>query len=128
MDEKIEKYVNAIIEAKWWKENLYWIPTDIIWFWEFGKNLAFALEPLVTKKEICFFDLNIQSDENYHYFEFKDMFKKTELMIFTKELPENYFDDLSELNPNVTLVVDEKFENIIKIFQENWFSKNIVIL
>lgn len=128
MDEKVKKYIDAIVEVKWWKENLYWIPTDIIWFWEFGKNLAFALEPLVTKKEICFFDLNIQSDENYHFLNFKDMFKKTELMIFTEELPENYFDDLSELNPNVTIVVDEKFENIIKIFQENWFSKNMVIL
>ena len=40
-------------------------------------------------------------------------------MIFTEELPENYFDDLSELNPNVMIIVDEKLENIIKIFQEN---------
>jgi hypothetical protein len=63
--------------------------------------------------------LDVKSDENYHYFDFKDMFKKTELMIFTKELPENYFDDLSELNPNVTLVVDEKLKNIVEIFQSN---------
>ena len=128
MYEKIQKYIDAIMEAKWWKENLYWIPTDIIWFWEFGRKLAFALEPLVTKKEICFFDLNIQSDETYHFLNFKDMFKKTELMIFTEELPENYFDDLTELNPNVTIVVDEKFKVIIKVFQENWFSKNMVII
>jgi hypothetical protein len=47
------------------------------------------------------------------------MFKKSELMIFTQELPENYFDDLSELNPNVTLVVDEKLKDIIEIFQSN---------
>ena len=128
MNEKIEKYINAIVKAKWWVENLYWIPTDIIWFWEIGKELALALEPLVTKKEICFFDLDVKSDENYHYFDFKDMFKKTELMIFTKELPENCFDDLSELNPNVTLVVDEKLKNIVEIFQSNWFWKNIVII
>ncbi|MBO4515871.1 hypothetical protein J5751_00060 [bacterium] len=81
--------------------------------------MAFALEPLVTKKEICFFDLNIQSDENYHFLNFKDMFKKTELMIFTEELPENYFDDLSELNQNVTILIDKKFKNIIGIFQAN---------
>lgn len=128
MNKKIEKYINAIVEAKWGKEKLYWIPTDIIWFWEFGRNLALALEPLVTKKEICFFDLDVKSDENYHYFEFKDMFKKTELMIFTKELPENYFDDLSNLNPNVKLVIDWKFQTIIDKFRENWFSKNIVII
>ena len=128
MNDKIQKYIDAIVEAKWWKEKLYWIPTDIIWFWEFGKNLAFALEPLVTKKEICFFDLNIQSDENYHFLNFKVMFKKTELMIFTEELPENYFDDLSELNQNVTIVIDKKFKNIIGIFQANWFWKNIIMI
>ena len=128
MDEKIEKYVNAIIEAKWWKEKLYWIPTDIIWFWEFGKKLALALEPLVTKKEICFFDLDIQEDENYHFFNFQDMFKKTELMIFTTELSENYFDDLSNLNPDVILVIDWKFQKIISMFRENWFWKNIVVI
>ena len=128
MDEKIEKYINAIIEAKWGTEKLYWIPTDIIWFWEFGKKLALALEPLVTKKEICFFDLDVKSDENYHYFEFKDMFKKTEMMIFTTELPENYFDDLSNLNPNVTLVIDWNFQTIIDRFIKNWFSNNLVIM
>jgi len=128
MDEIIEKYISEIIQAKWWKEKLYWIPTDIIWFWEFGKILALALEPLVTKKEICFFDLDIQHDDNYHFLNFRDMFKKSELMIFTQELPENYFDDLSELNPNVTLVVDEKLKDIVEIFQSNWFWKNIVVV
>jgi len=128
MGETIEKYISAIIKAKWWKEKLFWIPTDIIWFWEFGRNLAHALEPLITKKEICFFDLNIQQDDNFHFLNFRDMFKKSELMIFTQELPENYFDDLSELNPNVTLVVDEKLKDIIEIFQSNWFWKNLVVI
>ena len=128
MDERIEKYVNAIIEAKWWKEKLYWIPTDIIWFDEFGRKLALALEPLVTRKEICFFDLDVHEDEKYHFFNFQDMFQKTELMIFTKALPENNFDDLSNLNPNVTLVIDWKFQTIIDRFRENWFSDNIVIM
>ena len=128
MDEKIEKYIKAIIEAKWWKEKLYWIPTDIIWFGEFGKSLALALEPLVTRKEICFFDLDFQEDDRFHFWWFNDMFKKTELMIFTTELPENYFDDLSNLNPNVTLVIDWKFQTIIDKFRENWFSNNIVIM
>ena len=128
MYEKIEKYINAIIEAKWGKENLYWIPTDIIWFGEFGKKLALALEPLVTRKEICFFDLDVQEDEKYHFLNFQDMFKKTELMIFTKELPENYFDDLSNLNPKVTLVIDWKFQTIIDRFKKKWFSNNLVIM
>ena len=84
MNDKIEKYINTIIEAKWWKENLLWIPTDILGFDVFGRNLAIALEPLITKKEICFFDLDIQQDDDYHFLNFKDMFQKSELMIFTK--------------------------------------------
>ena len=128
MNPKVEKYLNAIIQAKWWKEKLLWIPTDIIWFWEFGKSLAIALEPLVTKKEICFFDLDIKNYEDYHYLEFKDMFEKTELMIFTKELPEIFFDNLSNLNPNVTLVIDWKFKVIIDKFSKNWFLDNLIVL
>ena len=128
MDEIIEKYITAIIKAKWWKEKLFWIPTDIIWFWEFGRNLAYALEPLVTKKEICFFDLNIKHDNNFHFLDFRDMFKKSELMIFTQELPEEFLNDLSELNHNITIIIDWKFTATIKILSDNWFSKNIVII
>ena len=128
MDDKIETYINAIIEAKWWKENLLWIPTDIIGFDEFGRNLAIALEPLITRKEICFFDLNIQQDDNYHFLNFQDMFKKSELMIFTKELPESFFDDLSNLNPNVTIIIDSNFKTTIEKLSTNWFSDNIVII
>ena len=128
MDEIIEKYITAVIEAKWWKEKLFWIPTDIIWFWEFGRNLAHALEPLVTKKEICFFDLNIQQDDNYHFLNFKDMFQKSELMIFTQELPEKFLNNFSELNPNITIIIDRNFTATIKALNDNWFSKNMIIL
>ena len=128
MDETIEKYITAVIEAKWWKEKLFWIPTDIIWFWEFGRNLAHALEPLVTKKEICFFDLNIQQDDNYHFLNFKDMFQKSELMIFTQELPEKFLNNFSELNPNITIIIDWNFTATIKALNDNWFSKNMIIL
>ena len=70
MDETIEKYISAIIKAKWWKEKLFWIPTDIIWFWEFGRNLAHALEPLVTKKEICFLQ-EISQFQNFNRVNFQ---------------------------------------------------------
>ena len=125
---KIEEYINLILKAKWWKENLYWKPTDIIWFEEFGKNLALKLEPYVTKKEICFFDENIKDDVSYHFLEFKDMFEKSELMIFTKEISKSHLDDLSKLNPNITIVIDWNFKKLIKIFRTHWFSKNIVLV
>ena len=128
MDQKVEEYINAIIKVKWWKEKLLWIPTDIIGFNELGKKLALALESLVTKKEICFFDLEIREYNDYHFLEFRDMFKKTELMIFIKELPEKFFDNLNGLNPSVTIIVNRNFKNIIEIFQTNWFSKNLVII
>ena len=128
MDEIIEKYISEIIQAKWWKEKLFWIPTDIIWFWEFGRNLAYALEPLVSKKEICFFDLNIKHDDNFHFLNFRDMFKKSELMIFTQELPEEFLNDLSELNQSITIIIDWKFITTIKILSDNWFLDNLIVL
>ena len=128
MNEKIERYISTIIDVKWWKEKLLWIPTDIIGFDEFGKSLALALEPLVTTEEICFFDLDIHEDDKFHFWWFKDMFKKTELMILTKELPESFFDDLSNLNPNVTIIIDSNFKNTIEKLSTNWFSKNMVIV
>jgi hypothetical protein len=56
------------------------------------------------------------------------MFQKSELMIFTKELSESFFDDLSNLNPNVTIIIDWNFKNTIEKLSTNWFSKNIVII
>jgi hypothetical protein len=73
------------------------------------------LEPYVTKKEICYFDEDVKNDSNYHYLEFHDMFKKTELMIFTVELSNDYFDDLSDLNQDVLIVIDKSFTRIIKL-------------
>ena len=128
MDKIIKKYITAIIEAKWWKEKLFWIPTDIIWFWELGRNLAYALEPLVTRKEICFFDLNINHDDNFHFLNFRDMFKKSELMIFTQELPEEFLNDLSELNKDITIIIDWKFKTTIERLTTNWFSENLVTI
>jgi hypothetical protein len=49
-------------------------------------------------------------------------------MIFTHELPEEFLNDLSELNQNITIIIDWKFTATIKILSDNWFSKNIVII
>ncbi len=126
MINKIEKYIKAIIETKWGEKNVYWIPTDIIWFDEFGQALALALEDYIWIKEICFFDEKIKNSNKYHYLDFNNMFEKTEIMIFTKELPSYYFENIKSLNPNVTIIVDSKFKNTIEILKWNGFSNNII--
>lgn len=126
MINKTEKYIKAIIEAKWGEKNVYWIPTDIIWFDEFGQSLALALEDYIWIKEICFFDEKIKNSNKYHYLDFNNMFEKTEIMIFTKELPSYYFENIKSLNPNVTIIVDSKFKNTIEILKWNGFSNNII--
>lgn len=126
MINKKEKYIKAIIEAKWGEKNVYWIPTDIIWFDEFGQSLALALEDYIWIKEICFFDEKIKNSNKYHYLDFNNMFEKTEVMIFTKELPSYYFENIKSLNPNVTIIVDSKFKNTIEILKWNGFSNNII--
>ena len=126
MINKTEKYIKAIIDAKWGEKNVYWIPTDIIWFDEFGQSLALALEDYIWIKEICFFDEKIKNSNKYHYLDFNNMFEKTEVMIFTKELPSDYFKDIKSLNPNVTIILDSKFKNTIEILKWNGFSNNII--
>lgn len=128
MINKTEKYIKAIIDAKWGEKNVYWIPTDIIWFDEFGQSLALALEDYIWIKEICFFDEKIKNSNKYHYLDFNNMFEKTEVMIFTKELPSDYFKDIKSLNPNVTIILDSKFKNTIKILKWNGFSNNIIVI
>lgn len=54
------------------------------------------------------------------------MFEKTEVMIFTKELPSDYFKDIKSLNPNVTIILDSKFKTTIEILKRNGFSNNII--
>jgi hypothetical protein len=46
------------------------------------------------------------------------MFEKSELMIFTTEIDEKYFFDLSRLNKNVTLVLDKSFVSLINILKD----------
>ena len=128
MNKIINDYIDLIVKAKWWVENLYWIPTDIIWFNNFWREIAHQLEKYVSKKEICFFDEIIKSDPDYHYLEFVDMFKKSELMIFVTDLDSSYFESIATLNPEVTIVINGDFKRIIQIFLDNWFIDNLIIV
>ena len=124
----VKKYIATIIKAKWDEKNIYGIPTDIIWFDEFGQSLALALEEYIWIKEICFFDEKIKNSNKYHYLDFNKMFEKSELMIFTKELPSYYFKNIKSLNPNVSIILDSSFKNTIEILNSNGFQKNVILI
>lgn len=65
-------------------EELYEKPTDVIGFTEFGKNIALALESVISKKEICFYDDSIKSDPDFHFLELEKMLEKSEIMVVTE--------------------------------------------
>ena len=93
-----------------------------------GKNIANALLPLVGQKEICFFDEKIKSDLVFHYLDFVDMLEKTEIMIFTIELPSKYYNQLDKLNKKVRIFIPKSLEKTIAILEKKQHGNNLVFL
>ena len=119
-------YIKNVVEKN--INNPYNKPTDIIGFSEVGRNLANLLSETINEKEICFFDEKIKSDEIFHYLDFKDMLLKTEIMIFTVELPKEYYKYLSGLNKEVKIFIPHSFEQTITALKENGCENNLVFL
>ena len=117
--------VDAILEKI---KDPYGRPTDIIGFGLSGKNIAGALLPVVGQKEICFFDESVKSDSVFHYLDFADMLEKTEIMIFTIELPNKYYKQLNKLNKKVKIFVPKSLSKTISILKEKQFADNIILL
>lgn len=90
-------------------------PTDIIGFGEIGHALAWRLDNLVGRKEICYYSHN-QHDPDFHYWPFPDMLEKSEFMFVTvSKNPESLalFDDLSKFNKNMkVIVISNGFEEV----------------
>ena len=101
----------------------YGKPTDLIGF---NKDLANALTPVISRKEICFFDENIKSDDTFHYLDFPDMLEKTEIMIFVIELSEKYYNYLPKLNKNVKIFIPAEYKNTITALEKFGFRKNML--
>ena len=101
----------------------YGKPTDLIGF---NKDLANALTPVINRKEICFFDEIIKSDDTFHYLDFPDMLEKTEIMIFVTELPKEYYDYLPKLNKNVKIFIPAEYKNTITALEKFGFRKNML--
>lgn len=117
--------VNAVLAEI---ENLYGRPTDIIGFASEGRNIADALLPIVGQKEICFFDEKLKSDLTFHYLDFADMLEKTEIMIFTIELPNEYYNQLNKLNKEVRIFIPKSLAKTISILKKKQFGDNLVLL
>jgi hypothetical protein len=101
----------------------YGKPTDLIGF---NKDLANALTTVISRKEICFFDENIKSDDAFHYLDFPDMLEKTEIMIFVVELSEKYYNYLPKLNKNVKIFIPAEYKNTITALEKFGFRKNML--
>jgi len=90
-------------------------PTDIIGFGEIGHALAWRLDGLVGRQEICYYSRN-QNDPDFHFLPFPDMLAKSEFMFVTiSKNPESLalFDDLSKFNKNMkVIVVSNGFEEV----------------
>lgn len=114
----IDYIKNAIIDTI---SEPYQKPTDIIGFGKAGRNLAKLLSGTISEKEICFFDEKNKSDKVFHYLDFKDMLLKTEIMIFTIELPEKYYKYLSGLNKKVKIFIPSSFKQTISILERNGY-------
>ena len=103
-------------------------PTDIIGFDVEGKLIAGTILPIIGIKEICFFDEKIKSDPQFHYLDFDKMLAKTEIMIFTKELPNKYWHLLNRINQQVTIFIPGTFQKTISTLIEHGYSNNLILL
>ena len=56
------------------------------------------------------------------------MLEKTEIMIFTIELPNEYYNQLNKLNKEVKIFIPKNLVRTITILEERQFGNNLVLL
>lgn len=117
--------VNAVLAEI---EEPYGRPTDIIGFASEGRSIANTLLPIIGQKEICFFDEKLKSDLTFHYLDFANMLEKTEIMIFTIELSNEYYSRLDRLNKKVKIFIPKSLAKTISILKKKQFGDNLVLL
>ena len=109
-------------------QNPYNKPTDIIGFQSNGINLANGLVGTISEKEICFFDEVVKSDPKFHYLDFVDMLEKSQIMIFTIELPEKYYKELGALNKKCIIFVPKNYSKTISVLTNLGYAENIILM
>ena len=73
-----------------------------------------------------FFDEEIKSDEVFHYLDFPDMLEKSEIMIFTVELPEKYYECLGRLNKKCKVFILKDLKKTMLVFKELQYKCYII--
>ena len=106
----------------------YGKPTDVIGFKKEGPDIANTITPIIGRKEICFFDQDIKEDPVFHYLDFVDMLEKSEIMIFTIELPKEYYKNLTNLNKKVKIFLPKEFSKTISMLRKKGYGDNLVLL
>lgn len=109
-------------------KNPYNKPTDIIGFQSNGINLANGLVGAINEKEICFFDEVVKSDPKFHYLDFVDMLEKSQIMIFTIELPEKYYKELGALNKECIILIPKDYSKTISALTSFGYVENLILL
>ncbi|MBR2543741.1 hypothetical protein IKF04_00370 [Candidatus Saccharibacteria bacterium] len=56
------------------------------------------------------------------------MLAKTEIMFFTKELPNKYWHLLNRINQQVTIFIPGTFQKIISTLIEHGYNNNLILL
>jgi hypothetical protein len=56
------------------------------------------------------------------------MLEKTEIMIFTTELPSRYYGQLNKLNKKVKIFIPKNLAKTISVLEEKHYGDNIVLL
>ena len=67
-------------------------------------------------------------NESAYYLDFANMLEKTEIMIFTTELPSRYYGQLNKLNRKVKIFIPKKLAKTISILEEKHYGDNMVLL
>ena len=109
-------------------KNPYGRPTDVIGFGSYGREVADALLSIIGQKEMCFFDEKVKSDSVFHYLDFADMLEKTEIMIFTTELPSRYYSQLNKLNKKVKIFIPKDLTGTVLVLKNKGYGRNLVLL
>lgn len=70
----------------------------------------------------------LKSDPKFHYLDFVDMLEKSQIMIFTIELPEKYYKELGALNKKCIIFIPKDYSETISALTSFGYAENLILL